>query len=146
MRNSKLKLDIKTRMKKFIFFIAIVMMVVSLPSCGGCSETNNTNENSSSESLSKYAGKWELFQVGNNSGESATFTLKISSNGSASISHYAKVGYSDTCLESGDGHAELNGDVLFVEITSGKSRGTTLRLIARNGHLYTADGEAFSKR
>ena len=128
--------------------IASFLLVVSLPSCGGGSNDSgsNRNEYSSSESLSRYAGKWELFQVGNSPSESATFTLNISANGNASISHYARVGYTDTCLESGEGYAELNGDVLFVEITSGKSRGTTLRLIARDGNIYTADGEAFSKR
>lgn len=136
-------------MKKIILLVtAAVMLAVGLPSCGGGSNSsgNSGNEYSSSESLSRYAGKWELFQRGNSPSESATFTLKISSNGNASISHYARTGYTDTCLESGEGHAELNGDVLFVEITSGKSRGTTLRLIARDGRIYTADGEAFSKR
>ena len=134
--------------KSILFAAAALMMVVCLPSCGGGanSSSNGNNEYSSSESLSRYAGTWELFQVGNSPSESATFTLKISANGNASISHYARVGYTDTCLESGEGYAELNGDVLFVEITSGKSRGTTLRLLARNGRLYTADGEAFSKR
>lgn len=134
-------------MKKVILLTATaVILALGLPACSGNSERSNNSEYSSSESLSKYAGKWELFQVGDNPGESATFTLKISSNGRASISQYARVGYTDTCLESGDGQAELNGDVLFVEITSGKSRGTTLRLIARNGRIYTADGEAFTKR
>ena len=134
--------------KSILLAVAALMLSVGLPSCGGGSSSsgNSGSEYSSSESLSRYAGKWELFQVGNSPSESATFTLKISSNGNASISHYARTGYTDTCLESGDGHAELNGDVLFVEITSGKSRGTTLRLIARNGKIYTADGEAFSKR
>ena len=128
--------------------IATLMLALVIPSCGGGSNSssNNGSEYSSSESLSRYAGKWELFQVGNSPSESATFTLKISANGNASIRHYARVGYTDTCLESGEGYAELNGDVLFVEITSGKSRGTTLRLIARGGNIYTADGEAFSKR
>ena len=136
-------------MKKIILLVvATFMMSIVLPSCGGgsSSSSNNDSEYSFSESLSRYAGKWELFQVGNSPSESATFTLKISANGNASISHYARTGYTDTCLESGDGYAELNGDVLFVEITSGKSRGTTLRLIARGGNIYTADGEAFSKR
>ena len=134
--------------KSILLAVAALMLSVGLPSCGGGSSSNGNSgsEYSSSESLSRYAGKWELFQVGNSPSESATFTLKISSNGNASISHYARTGYTDTCLESGDGHAELNGDVLFVEITSGKSRGTTLRLIARDGRIYTADGEAFSKR
>ncbi len=136
-------------MKKLILFsIAAIMFAVTLLSCGGGSNSGSSNgsEYSSSESLSKYAGKWELFQVGNSPSESATFTLKISANGSASITQYARVGYTDTLLESGDGHAELNGDVLFVEITSGKSRGTTLRLVARNGRIYTADGEEFHKK
>ncbi len=130
----------------FLILTAIVMMAVCLPSCGGRSKSKSNSEYSSSESLSKYAGKWELFQVGNSPSESATFTLKISANGSASITQYARVGYTDTLLESGDGHAELNGDVLFVEITSGKSSGTTLRLVARNGRIYTADGEEFHKK
>ncbi len=134
-------------MKKIVLILAaIAMIAICLPSCGGSSESKSDSKYSSSESLSKYAGKWELFQVGNSPSESATFTLKISANGSASITQYARVGYSDTLLESGDGHAELNGDVLFVEITSGKSRGTTLRLVARNGRIYTADGEEFHKR
>ncbi|MDE6553473.1 MAG: hypothetical protein K2K98_11060 [Muribaculaceae bacterium] len=134
--------------RSFLLAAAVLMLAVGFQSCGGgsSSSSNSGSEYSSSESLSRYAGKWELFQVGNGPGESATFTLKISSNGNASISHYARTGYTDTCLESGDGYAELNGDVLFVEITSGKSRGTTLRLIARDGRIYTADGEAFSKR
>lgn len=119
-----------------------------IPACGGGGSDNGGSSylSSSSSSLSRYAGKWELFQPGNGSTESATFTLKISSNGNASISHYARVGYTDTCLESGDGYAELNGDVLFVEITSGKSKGTTLRLTARDGRIYTADGQSFSKQ
>ena len=96
--------------------------------------------------MSCNSGIRKLFQVGESTSERATFTLKISSNGNASISHYARTGYTDTCLESGDGYAELNGDVLFVEITSGKSSGTTLCLLARDGRIYTADGEAFSKR
>ncbi len=136
-------------MKTRLIIISAVALLLSfcLPSCGGSSESrSNGNEYSSSESLSKYAGKWELFQVGNSPSESATFTLKISANGSASITQYARVGYTDTLLESGDGHAELNGDVLFVEITSGKSSGTSLRLVARNGRIYTADGQEFSKR
>ena len=134
--------------KSILLAAAALMLAVALPSCGGGSSSSGSSrsEYSSSESLSRYAGKWELFQVGNSPSESATFTLKISSNGNASISHYARTGYSDTCLESGDGHAELNGDVQFVEITSGKSRGTTLRLIARDGRIYTADGEEFRKR
>ncbi|MDE5848894.1 MAG: hypothetical protein K2H38_02015 [Muribaculaceae bacterium] len=133
--------------KNFLLLAFALMLAVGFPSCGGGSSSSNSgSEYSSSESLSRYAGKWELFQRGNSPSESATFTLKISSNGNASISHYARTGYTDTCLESGDGYAELNGDVLFVEITSGKSRGTTLRLIARDGRIYTADGEAFSKR
>ncbi len=134
----------KTRL--IILSTIALLLSVCLPSCGGNSESRSNSEYSSSESLSKYSGKWELFQVGNSPSESAAFTLKISANGSASITQYARVGYTDTLLESGDGHAELNGDVLFVEITSGKSRGTTLRLVARNGRIYTADGEELHKK
>lgn len=131
-------------MKK-IFFILTIVFSLCLTACGG-GDSSSSSSGASSSNLSRYTGKWELFQVGNSPSESATFTLKITAGGNASISHYARVGYTDTCLESGDGYAELNGDVLFVEITSGKSRGTTLRLIARDGKIYTADGQAFSKR
>ena len=132
---------------KLMMAVAIMVMAAGFTSCGS-SESNSGNEyqDSSSESLAQYAGKWELFQVGNGPGESATFTLTIRSNGSASISHVAHVGYSDTWLESGDGHAQLNGDVLYVEITSGKSAGATLNLIAKGGRIYTADGESFQRQ
>ena len=136
------------KQKTIIIAIVVAFMAILLPSCGGRSDSGSgsASTSSSSSSLSQYAGKWELFQVGASPSESATFTLKISSNGNASISHYARTGYTDTCLESGDGYAELNGDVLFVEITSGKSKGTTLRLVARGGRIYTPDGEAFTKK
>lgn len=132
---------------KLIMAVVIMVMAVGFTSCGS-SESNRSSESeeSSSESLTQYAGKWELFQVGNSPSESATFTLTIRSNGDASISHVARTGYSDTWLESGDGYAQLNGDVLFVEITSGKSAGTTLRLVAKGGRIYTADGESFQRR
>lgn len=130
---------------KWLWSLGIIVMTVMCFSCGS-SDSHRNSESGASSSLAQYAGKWELFQVGNSPSESATFTLTIRSNGEASISHVARTGYSDTWLESGDGYAELNGDVLFVEITSGKSRGTTLRLIARNGKIYTADGESFSRR
>lgn len=130
---------------KWIWSLAILVMTLMCFSCGS-SDSNRNNKSGASSSLAQYAGKWELFQVGNSPSESATFTLTIRSNGEASISHVAHTGYSDTCLESGDGYAELNGDVLFVEIANGKSRGTTLRLIARNGRIYTADGESFSRK
>lgn len=115
-------------------------------SCGSSNGNQNNGTEDSSASLAQYAGTWELFQVGNSPMESATFTLKIRANGDASIKHVAKSGYSDTWLEEGDGYADLNGDVLFVEITKGKSKGTTIRLIAQDGQIYTADGEAFSRK
>ena len=135
-------------MKKSNLFLTLIISFVTfiLPSCGGGSNSGSSSGGGSSSSLSEYAGKWELFQPGNGPTESATFTLKISSNGNTSITHNARTGYSNTVLESGDGYAELNGDVLFVEITSGKSKGTTLRLTARDGRIYTADGQSFSKQ
>ena len=134
-------------MKPKPLFLTLIISIVTiiLPACGGSSDSRSSN-NDGSSSLAQYAGKWELFQPGNNPTESATFTLKISANGNASITHNARVGYSNTVLESGDGYAELNGSVLFVEITSGKSKGTTLRLTAQDGRLYTADGQSFTKQ
>lgn len=135
------------KLKTIIMALVMSLAAIIVPACGGDSGSGGSNSNSSSSaSLSQYAGKWELFQVGDNPTESATFTIKISSSGKASISYYARVGYSDTCLESGDGYAELNGDVLYIEITSGKSRGKTLTLKARGDNLYTADGQSFTKR
>ncbi|MBD5304391.1 MAG: hypothetical protein HDS18_06535 [Bacteroides sp.] len=135
-------------MKAKTLFLTLMFSLVTLilPACGGSSDSGSNKYGDSSSSLAQYAGKWELFQPGNNPTESATFTLKISANGNASITHNARVGYSNTVLESGDGYAELNGSVLFVEITSGKSKGTTLRLTAQDGRLYTADGQSFTKQ
>lgn len=131
---------------KSLTTIVLILFGCASFSCGSSNGNHNNGTGESSASLAQYAGKWELFQVGNSPSESATFTLTIKSNGDASISHYARVGYSETCLESGEGYAQLDGTVLFVEITEGKSKGTTLRLIAQNGQIYTADGEAFSRR
>ena len=126
--------------------ITIVLIILGCV-CLSCSSSNGRQNNAteeSSASLAQYAGKWELFQVGNSPSESATFTLTIKSNGDASISHYARVGYSETCLESGDGYAQLDGNVLFVEITEGMSKGTTLRLIAQNDQIYSADAVSYT--
>lgn len=100
----------------------------------------------SNSDLSRYAGKWRLFQVGNGPMQTATFNITISANGDASIDHYAQTGTTDTQLEKGEGRATLYDDILYIEITRGKSRGTTLKLYARNGTLCTLDGQSFSRQ
>lgn len=138
---------------KLLTLLSILMMILSV-SCGNGTSNNSSSSDSHSDSYSdsnigQYVGKWELFQAGlnpDNPSETGLFTLTIRSNGDASIKQcVSSLGAGTTIIASGDGRAELNGDVLFVEITSGESAGSTLSLKARNGELYTADGETFSK-
>lgn len=131
-----------------ILAIVLVMAMFCLPSCGGgANGSSRKGDVTSSESLSDYVGKWELFQVGDTPTESVTFILKITSGGGASISCYeSKLGQGNTWLISGDGYVELNGENLYVELTSGDSKGYSLNLIARDGRIYTTGGESFSKK
>ena len=136
------------RLKKFISLIAIALVcVIGLSACGGGS-SSSSSASSSGSSLKEYAGKWVLFQRGNRMGESATFTLDLKSNGNVSVRHSATpgMGQSDVILDEGKGKAELNGTVLYVELTSGKSRGTTYRFIAKGGQIYDADGTRLTRQ
>ena len=130
--------------------MVMAMVTIVLPACGGSSESESGDydeTDTSSESLSDYAGKWVLFEVGDEPTESASCTLKISASGNVSINYSAsKLGYGDVCMEDGDGYAELSGDELYIRITSGKSNGKVFRVYAKGGRIYSHDGREFQKK
>ena len=141
-------------MKTCRFILAIfaaLMLLTSLSSCGGEDSSNGAHSSYSSGSgsdLSEYAGKWQIFEPGDLPGESATLTLTISRNGDAKILLTAcpGMGQNDIVLDEGSGTARLNGTSLYVELTKGKSRGNAYNFVATDGHIYTSQGQTFSRR
>ena len=140
-----------THLKSNLFsIIAIVLVIFSAldisVSCGrGKNESSNNGYSSSRDSdLSEYVGTWELFQQGNGIGESASFRMKIRSNGNVEVKHWASGFGHEEILDEGSGKCRLIGSTLVVELTSGRSRGTIYEFDAKRGVLYI-NGQRLSK-
>lgn len=134
--------------KNLVILISLILGAFAFFSCGSSnSDSDQSNESSyEDDRLAEYAGKWELFQQGEQLGDNATFTLVIHKSGSAEVEHIASgFGYSKT-IDKGSGQAFISGNTLTVEITDGVSRGNVYQFKANNGDLYLPDGVRLRKK
>lgn len=141
--------------KKFQIGCAILVILFATPifnfeaeedyNKSSYSSSYSSNKKTTKNGLSQYVGSWKLHQNGNGVGEFATLKITINSNGSARLSHWASGFGHDTLLAEGSGTATLSGSTLTIEITSGKSRGTTYTFDAFSGKLYFG-GSQLSKQ
>ena len=130
---------------KFFLLGVLLILPVCLSSCGGGTSSSNENYSGSSESISQYNGKWEVFSPMDKPGSSETFRLTLRGSHSAEIKYWETgFGY-DNIIAEGSGEAYLNGNSIIVELTKGQSRGMSFEFKIRNGVITLPDGTSLSK-
>ena len=131
-----------------IFVILFCTPVFSSEESSYNSSARNYSNNSTTSGgdLSRYQGKWVLFEQGmNRIGESTSFDMKISGSKASVMYYYCPgLGQNDIIYVDGEGQAELYGNTLTVYINRGKGSGKTYKFRAVDGKLYNNNGKSLS--